>query len=210
MSRNKEAELRPKNGHTFNVALVLRISGCPAQKEVRPALARRSRPGYASGHADVTRLLPAAEAGDPHAAAELLPLVYAELRRLAAARMATEKAGHTLQPTVLVHEAYLRLVGRGRPQDWSGRGHFFAAAAEAMRRILVEGRPQAARRRSLSLDLHRRSSGWYASARSRQVIWLRVLSQFMSDGAQLSRRPRKEGRRGCGRRPQEAAPLAGG
>ena len=87
---------------------------------------------------DVTRILAAVEAGDPRAAAELLPLVYAELRKLAAARMAEERADHTLQPTALVHEAYLRLVG-GRPSnDWDGRGHFFAAAAEAMRRILVE------------------------------------------------------------------------
>jgi RNA polymerase sigma factor (TIGR02999 family) len=87
---------------------------------------------------DVTRLLDAAAAGDRRAAAELLPLVYAELRRLAAARLAGEKAGHTLQPTALVHEAYLRLVGGERGQNWNGRGHFFAAAAEAMRRILVD------------------------------------------------------------------------
>jgi len=87
---------------------------------------------------DVTRLLSAAEHGDPHAAAELLPLVYTELRKLAAARMAEESAGHTLQPTALVHEAYVRLVGGGQPRDWDGRGHFFAAAAEAMRRIVVE------------------------------------------------------------------------
>src|SRR4029453_14644758 len=73
---------------------------------------------------------------DPRAAQELLPLVYDELRKLAAARMADEKPGHTLQATALVHEAYLRLVGNDRP--WNGRGHFFAAAAEAMRRILVE------------------------------------------------------------------------
>src|SRR5215475_5913253 len=85
---------------------------------------------------DVTRLLDAAAAGDPRAAAELLPLVYDELRELAAARMAAEAPGHTLQPTALVHEAYVRLVGQ--PRDWDGRGHFFAAAAEAMRRILVE------------------------------------------------------------------------
>src|SRR5437763_5472124 len=85
----------------------------------------------------VTRLIDAAAAGDPKAAAELLPLVYDELRKLAAAKMAEEKSGHTLQPTALVHEAYLRLVG-GQPDGWSGRGHFFAAAAEAMRRILVE------------------------------------------------------------------------
>jgi RNA polymerase sigma factor (TIGR02999 family) len=87
---------------------------------------------------DVTRLLDAAAAGDPAAAAELLPLVYDELRRLAAARLAAERPGHTLQPTALVHEAYLRLVGGEQPQDWNGRGHFFAAAAEAMRRILVD------------------------------------------------------------------------
>ena len=87
---------------------------------------------------DVTRLLDAAAAGDAHATEELLPLVYDELRKLAAVRMAGEPAGQTLQPTALVHEAYLRLVG-GRPSDgWDGRGHFFAAAAEAMRRILVD------------------------------------------------------------------------
>src|SRR5213079_2644596 len=87
---------------------------------------------------DITRLLDAAAAGDRKAAADLLPLVYDELRRLAAARMAAEAPGQTLQPTALVHEAYVRLVGGGEPQGWSGRGHFFAAAAEAMRRILVE------------------------------------------------------------------------
>src|SRR3954462_5155352 len=92
---------------------------------------------------DVTRILSAIQAGEPQAANELLPLVYDELRRLAAARMAAEPAGHTLQPTALVHEAYLRLVGGG-DATWDSRGHFFAAAAEAMRRIVVE----AARRRS--------------------------------------------------------------
>jgi RNA polymerase sigma factor (TIGR02999 family) len=84
---------------------------------------------------DVTRLLEAAAAGDRQAAAALLPLVYAELRQLAAVRMAHEKPGHTLNATALVHEAYLRLVG---DQQFDGRGHFFAAAAEAMRRILVD------------------------------------------------------------------------
>src|SRR3954469_17770330 len=88
--------------------------------------------------ADVSRLLDAAAAGDAQARAELLPLVYDELRRLAAARMAGERAEHTLQPTALVHEAYLRLVGGDPDRTWNGRGHFFAAAAEAMRRILVE------------------------------------------------------------------------
>ena len=86
---------------------------------------------------DVTRLIDAAVGGDRQAAADLLPLVYDELRRLAATRMATESAGHTLDATALVHEAYLRLVGSADGHRWEGRGHFFAAAAEAMRRILV-------------------------------------------------------------------------
>jgi RNA polymerase sigma factor (TIGR02999 family) len=88
--------------------------------------------------ADVTQLLDAAAAGDPKAAAELLPLVYDELRKLAAAQLAEEKSGQTLQATALVHEAYLRLVRGNQQRDWNGRGHFFGAAAEAMRRILVE------------------------------------------------------------------------
>jgi RNA polymerase sigma factor (TIGR02999 family) len=98
--------------------------------------------------ADVTRLLDAAAAGDPRAAAELLPLVYDELRNLATARMAAEAPDHTLQPTALVHEAYLRLVGSDAGRPWNGRGHFFAAAAEAMRRILVDAarRKQAEKR----------------------------------------------------------------
>jgi RNA polymerase sigma factor (TIGR02999 family) len=87
---------------------------------------------------DVTRILSAIEQGDPSAAEQLLPLVYDELRKLAAAKLAQEKPGQTLQATALVHEAYLRLVGGAHPQDWDGRGHFFAAAAESMRRILVE------------------------------------------------------------------------
>lgn len=87
---------------------------------------------------DVTRILSAIEAGDPRAAEQLLPLVYDELRRLAAHRLAREAPGQTLQATALVHEAYLRLVGTGPAGDWDSRGHFFAAAAEAMRRILVD------------------------------------------------------------------------
>src|SRR2546425_12844299 len=86
---------------------------------------------------DVTRILSAIEQGDPSAAGQLLPLVYDELRRLAAWRLAHEQPGQTLQATALVHEAYLRLVGKEDPQ-WNGRRHFFGAAAEAMRRILVE------------------------------------------------------------------------
>ena len=87
---------------------------------------------------DVTRILSAIEQGDPNAAAQLLPLVYDELRRLAAERLAHEKPGQTLQPTALVHEAYVRLVDADRADGWNSRGHFFAAAAEAMRRILID------------------------------------------------------------------------
>jgi RNA polymerase sigma factor (TIGR02999 family) len=87
---------------------------------------------------ELSHILAAAEKGDRFAAEQLLPLVYDELRKLAVQKMAQEKSGQTLQPTALVHEAYLRLVGVESPQKWDGRGHFFAAAAEAMRRILVE------------------------------------------------------------------------
>ncbi len=87
---------------------------------------------------EVTRILEAIDQGEPGAADRLLPLVYDELRKLAAARLAREKPGQTLQATALVHEAYLRLVGGANAEPWNGRGHFFAAAAEAMRRILVE------------------------------------------------------------------------
>src|SRR5262245_46523918 len=86
----------------------------------------------------VTRMLSAVEQGDPSVAEQLLPLVYGELRKLAAQNLAREKPGQTLQATALVHEAYLRLVGDGEEPHWDSRGHFFAAAAEAMRRILVE------------------------------------------------------------------------
>jgi RNA polymerase sigma factor (TIGR02999 family) len=87
---------------------------------------------------DVTRILSAIEHGDPHAAEQLLPVVYDELRKLAAQKLAHEAPGQTLQATALVHEAYLRLVDVDKAQQWNSRGHFFAAAAEAMRRILVE------------------------------------------------------------------------
>ena len=86
---------------------------------------------------NVTRILNAIEQGDTHAAEQLLPLVYDELRKLAAQKLAQEKPGQTLQATALVHEAYLRLVGAQNVQSWDSRGHFFAAAAEAMRRILI-------------------------------------------------------------------------
>jgi RNA polymerase sigma factor (TIGR02999 family) len=107
---------------------------------------------------EVTRILSVIEQGDPAAAEQLLPLVYGELRRLAVAKLAQEKPGQTLQATALVHEAYLRLVDTDKAQHWNGRGHFFAAAAEAMRRILVEQarRKQRARhgggRKRLDLD----------------------------------------------------------
>lgn len=94
--------------------------------------------------ADVTRILSQIEAGDPIAAEQLLPLVYEELRKLAAAKLSAEPSGNTLQPTALVHEAYLRLVGSTNVDQWDHRGHFFAAAAEAMRRILIDN----ARRRA--------------------------------------------------------------
>jgi RNA polymerase sigma factor (TIGR02999 family) len=95
---------------------------------------------------DVTRILSAIEQGDPQASEQLLPLVYDELRQLAAQKLASEKPGQTLQPTALVHEAYLRLVDVEEAQHWDSRRHFFAAAAEAMRRILVE---KARRKRSV-------------------------------------------------------------
>lgn len=98
---------------------------------------------------DIARLIASAEGGDPVGAVDLLPLVYAELRTLAAVRLAAEGPGHTLQPTALVHEAYLRLLGPdGEALPWDNRGHFFAAAAEAMRRILVDSaRRKRARKR---------------------------------------------------------------
>ena len=108
---------------------------------------------------EVTRILTAIDQGEPHAAEQLLPLVYEELRKLAAQRLAQEKAGQTLQATALVHEAYVRLVDGDKAQHWTSRGHFFAAAAEAMRRILVENarRKNALRRggdrQRLDLDL---------------------------------------------------------
>jgi RNA polymerase sigma factor (TIGR02999 family) len=100
---------------------------------------------------DATQILFRIESGDPTAAEQLLPLVYAELRRLAAQQLAQEKPGQTLQPTALVHEAYLRLVDSDRVRHWNGRTHFFRAAAEAMRRILVDN---ARRKRSLKRGGH--------------------------------------------------------
>ena len=106
-------------------------------------------------NSEVTQILQQIESGDQHAASQLLPLVYLELRRLASQKMLHEKSSHTLQPTALVHEAFLRLVGDQDSQAWDGRAHFFAAAAEAMRRILIES----ARRRSTE----KRGGDWQRS-----------------------------------------------
>jgi RNA polymerase sigma factor (TIGR02999 family) len=113
-----------------------RFGHFPQSEIESPRLGRYSHAG--ADITEVTQLLNAIGQGAPHAAAELLPLVYDELRRLAAARLADEPSGNTLQPTALVHEAYLRLVGSPDGDYWNHRGHFHAAAAEAMRRILVE------------------------------------------------------------------------
>jgi len=123
---------------------------------------------------EVTRILSAIEQGDPHAAEQLLPLVYDELRKLAAQKLAQEKPGQTLQATALVHEAYLRLVDVEKAQHWNSRGHFFGAAAEAMRRILVE---QARHKKSAKaggqgqrVQLHEEQ--WAAPSRDVDVIAL--------------------------------------
>ena len=118
---------------------------------------------------DLTTILAQIENGDPAAAEQLLPLVYEELRKLAAAKLANEKPGQTLQATALVHEAYVRLVDQASQQQWDGKGHFFAAAAESMRRILVER----ARRRKAEkhggkferVELSEPSTGWPAMNR---------------------------------------------
>jgi len=117
---------------------------------------------------DVTQILSAIEQGDPHAAEHLLPLVYEELRKLAAQKLAQENPGQTLQATALVHEAYLRLVDTAKAQSWNSRGHFFGAAAEAMRRILVENarRKQADKRggRARRIPLDAANVGYHSLA----------------------------------------------
>src|SRR5206468_1926935 len=120
-----------------NVSLELLLSGAA---NVAGSLRERGPASGASrllSMSEVTRILSAIEQGDPHASEGLLPLVYDELRKLAAQRLAQEKPGQTLQATALVHEAYVRLVGHEDDRGWDSRGHFFVAAAEAMRRILV-------------------------------------------------------------------------
>src|SRR5256885_1659802 len=117
---------------------------------------------------DVTRILSAIEQGDPQAAAQLLPLIYDELRKLAAQRLAQEKPGQTLQATALVHEAYVRLVDVDQAQRWNSRGHFFAAAAEAMRGILVDAaRAKRAEHRDGVRARHRRTGNLGCNFRDR-------------------------------------------
>jgi len=116
-----------------------------AGRETAPASSPGKPVAPACATGDVTLILSRIEQGDGHAAEQLLPLVYEELRKLAAAKMVQEKPGQTLQATALVHEAYIRLVDREKVQHWNSRGHFFSAAAEAMRRILVEAARHKAR-----------------------------------------------------------------
>jgi RNA polymerase sigma factor (TIGR02999 family) len=123
---------------------------------------------------EVTRILSDVARGDAHAADELLPLVYDELRKLAAARLAAEPSGNTLQPTALVHEAYLRLVGTPDGDQWDHRGHFFAAAAEAMRRILVDAarRKQAAIHGGGQTRLDLEDADWLSHASPDRIVAL--------------------------------------
>ena len=132
---------------------------------------------------EVTRILSAIEQGDPSAAEQILPLVYDELRQLAAQKLAHEQPGQTLQATALVHEAYLRLVGHGSELHWDGRGHFFAAAAEAMRRILVDQarRRQAAKRGGLQKRVDMPESGLAAPMPDDELLALHeALEQLAS------------------------------
>jgi RNA polymerase sigma factor (TIGR02999 family) len=132
---------------------------------------------------EVTRILSAIDQGDPHAAEQLLPLVYEELRKLAAAKLAHEKPGQTLQATALVHEAYLRLVDAEQAQHWDSRGHFFAAAAEAMRRILVDQARcrQAAKRGGLQKRVEMPESGLAAPMPDDELLALHeALEQLAS------------------------------
>src|SRR5262249_4287061 len=135
------------SGISSVAAMTCRLTRFGVPQPTRPRNPRQEPGGYDSRGpssavvppmSEATRILSAIEQGDPSAAAQLLPLVYDELRRLAAQQLAQEKPGQTLQPTALVHEAYLRLVGAGAEQAWDSRGHFFAAAAEAMRRVLID------------------------------------------------------------------------
>jgi RNA polymerase sigma factor (TIGR02999 family) len=136
---------------------------------------------------ELTRILSALEQGEPHAAEQLLPLVYNELRRLAAEKIAQERPGQTLQATALVHEAYLRLVDVKQAQHWNSRGHFYAAAAEAMRRILVENarRRKAFRRGG---DRHRLDLHWVEPEAPRVSDDLLALDEALEKLAQKDSR----------------------
>jgi RNA polymerase sigma factor (TIGR02999 family) len=129
---------------------------------------------------DVTQILSRVESGDPSASAELLPLVYAELRRLAAAKLAQEKPGQTLQATALVHEAYLRLIGDAAELNWHSRAHFFGAAAEAMRRILVEN-ARRKKRQKRGGQWHRQSLEFVAPAVSGPSVDLLALDDALTE-----------------------------
>ena len=133
---------------------------------------------------DIMQILSSIESGDAQAASELLPLVYTELRRLAAAHMAHEKPGQTLQATGLVHEAYLRLVGTDHAQRWNSRGHFFAAAAEAMRRILIE---QARSKQSQKAEQRGRAASYPrtigSTCRSMMRFWIWITRSRSSAGS---------------------------
>jgi RNA polymerase sigma factor (TIGR02999 family) len=137
---------------------------------------------------DVTRMLSEIESGDEDAAEKLLPLVYEELRKLAAAKMAGESPEHTLQPTALVHDAYVRLVDVAQAQNWNSRGHFFAAAAEAMRRILVE-RARSKHQLKRGGDRRRVELNENISIADERPINLLALDEALSDFE--SREPRK-------------------
>lgn len=154
------------------------------------ALWRNDRPptsNYSVDMSDFTQLLHRIDHGDANAAEQLLPLVYDELRKLAALRMAQEQAGQTLQATALVHEAYLRLTAGTPSQPWQGRAHFFAAAAEAMRRILIES---ARRRRSLKAggDRERETLTGVAHANDRDPLDLIALDEALQKLEQVSPR----------------------
>jgi RNA polymerase sigma factor (TIGR02999 family) len=139
---------------------------------------------------DVTRILSAIEQGDPHAAGQLLPLVYDELRKLAAEKMSREKPGQTFQATALVHEAYLRLVDTEKVQHWDSRRHFFAAAAEAMRRILVEtARRKKSRKHGGGLTRHESSPEAFPIADTRDPLEILDVHEALDRLAEKS--PRK-------------------
>ena len=139
---------------------------------------------------DVTRILDQIQRGDPHAAGQLLPLVYEELRKLAAQKLAQEKPGQTVQATALVHEAYLRLIGPAPDRQWDQRGHFFAAAAESMRRILVEtGRRKQSRKRGGDMPHEGASLDYLAGPDTQDPLELLAVDEALDRLAEKS--PRK-------------------